>query len=172
MADRRDPMLTYAFTVLAANKEARLRGAHATVGRVAVEPNATNAVPSRVTCWLDARAAAPETLRELVEAVHAKVAERARRDGTELTVTPESATPLVAFDAGLTGRLAELLAAPVLPTGAGHDAGVLAARLPTAMLFVRNPTGVSHSPAESATDDDCAAGVVALARVLEELACR
>ena len=46
MADRRDPMLTYAFTVLAANKEARLRGAHATVGRVAVEPNATNAIPS------------------------------------------------------------------------------------------------------------------------------
>ncbi|MEV6797703.1 allantoate amidohydrolase [Micromonospora rifamycinica] len=172
MADRRDPMLTFAFTVLAANKEARLRGAHATVGRVAVEPNATNAVPSTVTCWLDARAAAPETLRELVEAVHAKAAERARRDGTELTVTPESATPPVAFDAGLTGRLAELLAAPVLPTGAGHDAGVLAARLPTAMLFVRNPTGVSHSPAESATDDDCAAGVVALARVLEELACR
>ena len=60
----------------------------------------------------------------------------------------------------------------MLPTGAGHDAGVLAAHLPTAMLFVRNPTGVSHSPAEAATDADCAAGVAALARVLEELACR
>ncbi|MGC5661643.1 allantoate amidohydrolase [Micromonospora sp. WMMD723] len=171
MADRRDPMLTFAFTVLAANKEARLRDAHATVGRVAVEPNATNAVPSRVTGWLDARAAAPETLDGLVEAVRAKAAERARRDGTELTVTRESATPLVTFDGGLADRLAGLLAAPVLPTGAGHDAGVLAAHLPTAMLFVRNPTGVSHSPAESATDADCAAGVVALARVLEELAC-
>ncbi|MFI2649779.1 allantoate amidohydrolase [Micromonospora fulviviridis] len=172
MADRRDPMLTYAFTVLAANKEARLRDAHATVGRVAVEPNATNAVPSRVTGWLDARAAEPETLDGLVEAVRAKAAERARRDGTELTCTQESATPLVAFDGGLAGRLAALLGAPVLPTGAGHDAGVLAAHLPTAMLFVRNPTGVSHSPAESATDADCAAGVAALARVLEELACR
>ncbi|WP_431917055.1 allantoate amidohydrolase [Micromonospora wenchangensis] len=171
MADRRDPMLTFAFTVLAANKEARLRDAHATVGRVAVEPNATNAVPSTVTGWLDARAAEPETLHGLVEAVHAKVAERARRDGTELTVTQESATPLVAFDGGLADRLAGLLAAPVLPTGAGHDAGVLAAHLPTAMLFVRNPTGVSHSPAEAATDADCASGVVALARVLEELAC-
>ncbi|MEU7961081.1 allantoate amidohydrolase [Micromonospora humida] len=171
MADRRDPMLTFAFTVLAANKEARLRDAHATVGRVSVEPNATNAIPSRVTGWLDARAAAPETLDGLVEAVQAKAAERARRDGTELTVTRESATPLVTFDGGLADRLAGLLAAPLLPTGAGHDAGVLAAHLPTAMLFVRNPTGVSHSPAESATDDDCAAGVVALARVLEELAC-
>ncbi|MGN9778732.1 allantoate amidohydrolase [Micromonospora sp. H33] len=169
MADRRDPMLTYAFTVLAANKEARLRGAHATVGRVAVEPNATNAIPSRVTGWLDARAAEPETLAGLVEAVHGKVAERARRDGTEVALTEESATPLVAFDGGLAGRLATLLDAPVLPTGAGHDAGVLAGHLPTAMLFVRNPTGVSHSPAESASDDDCAAGVTALARVLEEL---
>ncbi|MDH6462846.1 N-carbamoyl-L-amino-acid hydrolase [Micromonospora sp. A200] len=172
MADRRDPMLTYAFTVLAANKEARLRDAHATVGRVSVEPNATNAIPSRVTGWLDARAAEPETLRGLVGAVHAKAAERAKRDGTELTCTEESATPLVAFDGGLADRLAKLLDAPVLPTGAGHDAGVLAAHLPTAMLFVRNPTGVSHSPAESASDADCAAGVTALARVLQELACR
>ncbi|GGM21904.1 Zn-dependent hydrolase [Micromonospora sonchi] len=169
MADRRDPMLTYAFTVLAANKEARLRDAHATVARVAVEPNATNAIPSRVTGWLDARAAEPETLAELVEAVRAKVVERARRDGTRVTLTEESATPLVAFDGGLADRLARLLDAPVLPTGAGHDAGVLAAHVPTAMLFVRNPTGVSHSPAESATDADCVAGVTALAKVLEEL---
>ncbi|MEU9504731.1 allantoate amidohydrolase [Micromonospora sp. NPDC048170] len=172
MADRRDPMLTYAFTVLAANKEARLRGAHATVGRVAVEPNATNAIPSKVTGWLDARAAEPETLTGLVDAVHTKATERARRDGTGVALTEESATPLVAFDGGLAKRLAALLDAPVLPTGAGHDAGVLAAHLPTAMLFVRNPTGVSHSPAESASDDDCAAGVTALARVLEELTCR
>ncbi|WFE38707.1 allantoate amidohydrolase [Micromonospora sp. WMMD998] len=172
MADRRDPMLTFAFTVLAANKEARLRDAHATVGRVSVEPNATNAIPSRVTGWLDARAAEAETLYGLVEAVRAKATERAGRDGTAFICAPESTTPLVAFDGGLARRLVTLLDAPVLPTGAGHDAGVLAAHLPTAMLFVRNPTGVSHSPAESATDADCAAGVAALARVLEELACR
>ena len=62
---------------------------------------------------------------------------------------------------------------PVLPTGAGHDAGVLAAwGVPTAMLFVRNPTGVSHSAAEHATDVDCAGGVEALATVLQDLACR
>jgi N-carbamoyl-L-amino-acid hydrolase len=46
-----------------------------------------------------------------------------------------------------------------------------AAGVPTAMLFVRNPTGVSHAPAEHASDDDCAAGIAALADVLEELAC-
>ena len=61
--------------------------------------------------------------------------------------------------------------APLLSTGAGHDAGVLAtAGLPTAMLFVRNPTGVSHSPREHAEPDDCHRGVEALARVARELA--
>jgi N-carbamoyl-L-amino-acid hydrolase len=61
--------------------------------------------------------------------------------------------------------------APVLDTGAGHDAGILAAAgVPAAMLFVRNPTGISHSPAEHAEVDDCLAGVDALARVVRELA--
>ncbi|MFD0823050.1 M20/M25/M40 family metallo-hydrolase, partial [Micromonospora zhanjiangensis] len=173
MTDRRDPMLTFAFTVLAANKEARLRGAHATVGRVRVEPNATNAVPARVSGWLDARAADPDVLTGLVDAVHRRAVERADRDGTTVELTAESVTGTVEFDGGLLAVFRRALAdgVPVLPTAAGHDAGVLAAYLPTAMLFVRNPTGVSHSPAESATDDDCVAGVTALADVLEELAC-
>ena len=87
----------------------------------------------------------------------------------------ESFTPAVYFDHTLRGRLAAVLAVAgfrlsVLPTAAGHDAGVLAARVPTAMLFVRNPTGVSHSPAEHADLADCEAGVRALAAVLEDLA--
>jgi N-carbamoyl-L-amino-acid hydrolase len=81
----------------------------------------------------------------------------------------------VRFDPALRDRIAAVLAAagltaPALPTGAGHDAGILAARVPTAMLFVRNPTGVSHSPAEHADQPDCEAGVRALAAVLEDLA--
>ena len=59
---------------------------------------------------------------------------------------------------------------PALPTGAGHDAGVLAAHVPTAMLFVRNPTGVSHAPEEHASDEDIDAGVDALERILRTLA--
>lgn len=170
MADRRDPMLTYAFTVLAANKEARLSGAHATMGRVAVSPNATNAIPSLVQGWLDARAADESTLDGLVAAVTKKAEDRAARDGVEVSVHAESVTAEVGFDTALAGRIAALLGdAPILPTGAGHDAGVLAAHVPTAMVFVRNPTGVSHSPAEHASDADCASGVDALAAVLEEL---
>jgi N-carbamoyl-L-amino-acid hydrolase len=173
MSDRRDPMLTAAYAVLGANKEARLRGGHATVGRVSVRPNATNAVPAGVSCWLDARAADREALDGLVAAVRARVADRAVRDRTEFTMVEESLSPAVSFDAALVEscvRAVRLAKVPRLDTSAGHDAGVLARHVPATMLFVRNPTGVSHAPGEHATDADCAAGVSALADVLGELA--
>jgi N-carbamoyl-L-amino-acid hydrolase len=177
MTDRRDPMLTLAYAVLATNKEARLRGAHATMGRVSVEPNATNAVPARLSCWLDARAADTEALDALVTAVRTRVAERAVCDGTRMAMTEESVSPAVSFDPPLLDRCARVLSrhvpagkVPLLATAAGHDAGILAGPVPTGMLFVRNPTGVSHAPGEHATDADCAVGVSALADVLEELA--
>jgi len=86
-------------------------------------------------------------------------------------VTEESYVDTVVFDPALRDRLGDVLGhPPVLATGAGHDAGVLAAELPTAMLFVRNPTGVSHSPFETASDEDCRAGVEALTAVLRDLA--
>ncbi|WP_439937399.1 allantoate amidohydrolase [Nocardia sp. N13] len=170
MEDRHDPMLTYAMTALAANKQARLSGQRATFGRIAVEPNGTNAVPSLVTAWLDARASSDDDLATLVEAVRRQADDRAGRDGTSLVVTPESVSGSVAFDADLAARLASLGDWPIIPTQAGHDAGILsAAGIPTAMVFVRNPTGVSHSPDEHAETADCLAGVEALADVLEEL---
>ena len=173
MEDRRDPMLTYAMTVLAANKAARLSGERATFGRVEVVPNGTNAVPSRVTAWLDARASSVASLDALVARITQQAAERAERDGTSLTVTAESVSGSVDFDPALASSLATGHAGadwPVLPTQAGHDAGILsAAGIPTAMLFVRNPTGVSHSPAEHAEVPDCLAGVDALAESLTRL---
>ena len=169
MEDRCDPMLTFAVTALAANKQARIAGQRATVGKVEVAPGSTNAIPSRVSAWLDARASSEEALAELLAGIERQAADRAERDGTALTVTPESVTPAVTFDGPLRERLATLLALPSLPTAAGHDAGVLAGVVPTAMLFVRNPTGVSHSPDEQAEEADCEAGVAALARVVEEL---
>jgi N-carbamoyl-L-amino-acid hydrolase len=170
MEDRRDPMLTYAMTALAANKQARLAGQRATFGRVAVEPNGTNAVPSLVTAWLDARASSDAGLAEMVEAIERQADDRAGRDGTSLTVTAESVSGSVAFDPGLAARLAGLGGWPVIPTQAGHDAGILSdAGIPTAMVFVRNPTGVSHSPDEHAETADCLTGVEALADVLADL---
>ena len=174
MEDRQDPMLTYAMTALAANKQARLRDQRATFGRVAVEPNGTNAVPSRVTAWLDARCSSAEDLTALGEAVTAQASDRAARDGTSLEVTAESVSGAVAFDPALAADVAadhEGGDWPVIPTQAGHDAGILsAADIRSAMLFVRNPTGVSHSPAEHAEIADCLVGVSALADTLERLA--
>ncbi len=177
MTDRADPMLTYAMTVLAANKQARLTQQRATFGRLEVTPNGTNAVPSHVRAWLDARAEDEGTLERLVDEIVRQATQRAERDGTTLTMNAESVSGLVSFDPDLASRLAagdgegDGGARPVLGTQAGHDAGVLQqAGIPTAMLFVRNPTGVSHSPAEHAETGDCLAGVEALADALTLLA--
>ncbi|MEV7614036.1 allantoate amidohydrolase [Streptomyces sp. NPDC089799] len=174
LVDRRDPMLAYAETVLAARREAELAGAVATFGKISVEPNGVNAIPSLVRGWLDARAADQVSLDQVVDGIRKSAGEYADRHGIDLAVTRESFTPVVEFEHALRDELARILGTgtPVLGTGAGHDAGILSAAVPTAMLFVRNPTGVSHSPAEYAAEDDCVAGVLALADVLEGLACR
>jgi N-carbamoyl-L-amino-acid hydrolase len=172
MADRHDPMLAYAATILAARDLAHSGsgGGRATFGRVQVQPGSTNSIPSRVTAWLDARAASDAELESLVRGIIDRARAAADADGTTVATTAESTTGAVEFDNALRHRLAALLDAPVLPTGAGHDAGILAAKLPTAMLFVRNPTGVSHAPDETASDEDIEAGVDALVRVIEDLA--
>jgi beta-ureidopropionase / N-carbamoyl-L-amino-acid hydrolase len=162
LEDRDDPMLRHARVVLAARESATACGALGTVGKVRVDPNGVNAIPARVTTWLDARADDEADVRRIVDEV-------ARVAGT--TPVEESWTPRVDLDAPLRDRLAARLGgAPLLATGAGHDAGILAmAGIPSAMLFVRNPTGTSHAPGEHAERDDCVAGIVALADVLEDL---
>jgi N-carbamoyl-L-amino-acid hydrolase len=177
LADRHDPMLAAAATVLAAREAAARHGALATVAKVTAEPGAVNAISASVTAWLDARAPDQDVLRAVVGDVLARARAAAADQGVGVDASQESVTPAVDFDAALRGRLVASLAAagiraPVLATGAGHDAGVLAARVPAGMLFVRNPTGVSHSPAEHAEPGDCATGVTALAAVLTDLACR
>ena len=164
LTDRRDAMIAAAEVVLAARAAAERHDAVATCGKLQVVPNGVNAIPSHATVWLDARAASAEQ----VHAVITDVAAAAERLGG--TLLEQSWSDATGFpDAG---RLADVLdGVPVLDTGAGHDAGILAqAGVPSAMLFVRNPTGVSHSPAEHAERDDCLAGVAALATVIEELA--
>ncbi|XVQ13005.1 allantoate amidohydrolase [Spirillospora sp. CA-255316] len=176
LEDRRDPMLPFARMVLAAREAAGRHGTLTTVGRVEAVPNGVNAIPSAVTAWLDGRGPADEAVRRTVAEVHEAALAAAREHGVEVELAEESYSPVVDFDTGLRDRVAADVAAalggaaPVLPTGAGHDAGILAARLPTAMLFVRNPTGVSHAPAEHAETGDCLAGVEALTAVLNDLA--
>ena len=181
LTDRDDPMLVYAAMVLAAREAATKHDALATFGKVTVEPNGVNAIPSRVTAWLDARGPEEARVRAVVAELSGRTSRqpgetndsaRTGREPPQVQITEESWTPGTVFDVDLRDRLAALLdGAPVLPTGAGHDAGILAAAgVPSAMLFVRNPTGVSHSPAEHADRADCLAGVESLARVLDDAA--
>jgi N-carbamoyl-L-amino-acid hydrolase len=163
--ERLDAMLAFASVVASARVNAREHGCLATVGKVHVEPGGVNAIASHVTAWLDARGPDEAAVRRTVAAVLADAAE----DGA--TGTEESWTGETRFDRGLLARLGRVLpSAPLLATGAGHDAGILATHgIPAAMLFVRNPTGVSHSPAEYADRADCHAGVRALTAVLTDL---
>jgi N-carbamoyl-L-amino-acid hydrolase len=174
LADRRDPVIPLAHTVLAARRAAEADDAVATVGRLAVVPGATNAIASRATAWLDARAPAAATARHVVAAVTAAARAAGDEHAVVVGVEEESWSGGADFDAGLRDCLsgaveARLGRVATLPTGAGHDAAILAARVPSAMLFVRNPSGTSHDPAERATTDDCLAGVDALVAVAEEL---
>lgn len=169
MADRHDPMVAAARAIVDVQDAALASpGSRATVGRIEALPGGTNVIPSAVHAWLDARAETDEQVHAVVADITARV--QNQQAGCAATVVEESWTSTVTFDPDLAARLALALGGiPALPTGAGHDAGVLAASVPTAMLFVRNPTGISHSPEEFATLDDCLAGVEALDTLLREL---
>jgi N-carbamoyl-L-amino-acid hydrolase len=134
MADRADPMLRLADVIRSTGDSGVGRGCVATIGKVAVTPNVSNAIASKVTAWLDARG--PDE-----EAVHSVAADVA--DLPDVRVTLETFTARERFDSELAERIARLLGdAPILESGAGHDAGVLtSAGVSSAMLFVRNPTG-------------------------------
>lgn len=169
-ADRMDPMLPAAAAVFAARAEmGRQPGAVATIGRFNPIPGGTNVIASAVQLWLDVRHESALVTAGIVDAIVAAVRQEASAEGCTVIVQRESMTDSVAFDAGLGLQLSELLGAPVIPTGAGHDAGVLAAHVPAAMVFVRNPSGVSHAPEEHAELTDCQVGVDALADTLESL---
>lgn len=171
MADRADPMVAAAQIVLAVrNTAAKQPDARATVGRLTPVPGGTNVIASRVDLWLDARHPDDAVTAQLIESIYGAAQEIAAGEGCTVTLTEESYSDTVHFDAGLSRRIEGLLpGAPVLATGAGHDAGVLAGHVPSAMLFVRNPSGISHSPEEYVADEDASAGAVALADVLEGL---
>jgi beta-ureidopropionase / N-carbamoyl-L-amino-acid hydrolase len=164
--EREDAMLGLAAAIIAARRAAESHDCLATVGKVQVVPGGVNAIASCATGWLDARGPDADAVLRVVSEVREVV------DEFDGLVTQESWTPVTDFDPALVRRISTLLGGlPVIGTGAGHDAGILANDgIRTAMLFVRNPTGVSHSPDEWASADDCLAGVAALADVVKDLA--
>jgi N-carbamoyl-L-amino-acid hydrolase len=164
LADRVDPVLAMAEGVVEVRRAAEDLGILGTVGRVRVLPGAVNAIAASASLWVDARGEDPARVRDLVAQVE-------RRLG--VTAELESWTDVTRFDTALTADVSAAVGGevPELPSGAGHDAGVLSlAGVSTAMLFVRNPTGVSHSPEEQAEESDAAAGVTALTAVIRKMA--
>lgn len=175
LVDRKDAALPFASTVLAARAVAEELDARATFGRFHVEPGGPNVVPARVVALLDARAATDEVLVELVDRIASAAREAGEGHGVEVTVAKISHAPVVEFDEELRDLHGKLAAEageylPEVPTQAGHDSGILAPVMPTSMLFVRSPHGISHSPLEDAADDDVIAGLRALTRSLAALA--
>lgn len=172
MIDRADPMIAAAHTIVAVRAIASAQdNARATVGRIEPIPGGTNVIASVVDMWLDVRHPDDAMTASLVEKIHLDAQAIAAAEGCAVELVEESLSGTVHFDSRLTQSLvgsvrASVRDVPLLPTGAGHDAGVLAAVVPTGMIYVRNPSGISHSPEEFVEDTDAEVGALALADAL------
>jgi allantoate deiminase len=173
---RRDAMAAAAKWTLAVEDAARAEeGMVATVGRLQVSPGATNVIPGAARVSLDARHADDATRKKVVDSLTQRA--HAIGDGRGVQVRWETRmdVPAVPMEERLTAYLCEAMEAEGLPakrmaSGAGHDAMVMAGRLPTTMLFVRSPGGVSHNPAETVREVDVEAALRVGRRFVERLA--
>ena len=161
-SERSDALAAAARVIVAAD-EAADEDFLVTATRMLVEPNAFTTVPSLVRLWIDGRTPDGERLAEWRDRLEA----RARGTGVNVEVVTASYSDAVEFDASVRAALGGL---PELVCFAGHDAGILAPRVPAGMVFVRNPTGVSHAPDEHVELDDAAVAAEALRTALESLA--
>lgn len=176
MGERQDAFvaasqLTLAVRDIASSRQGRQVG---TVGRIEVEPNSPNVIPGRVTLSVEFRDLSEQTLRELGEAVKARGAAIAKATRTTMTFTLASTNPSAPAARGVQdaiGRAADAagLKAMRLPSGAGHDAQWMASLCPMGMIFVPSLAGVSHSPKELTSWDDCTNGANVLLRTVLEL---
>jgi allantoate deiminase len=131
----------------------------ATVGSIHCEPNAGNVIPGMVRASLDVRHASNDRRHRAVRALVDEAGEIGARRGVAIHVEHGLDQPATPMDTALTARLARAVAAAgytphVMMSGAGHDAMILAPVIPSAMLFLRSPGGLSHHPDESVRPDD------------------
>jgi allantoate deiminase len=153
----------------------RTEGLAATVGRIALEPNAANVIPGKARVSLDVRHALDAERDAAVEELLSKARTIAERRGLALDCTRQMNEPSVPMDERLTAYLVEAVEsagfpARIMPSGAGHDAMVLATRLPAAMLFLRTPAGISHHPSETVLEEDVEAALHVGRKFLARLA--
>lgn len=150
-------------------------GLVATVGRIAVTPNASNVIAGLAQMSLDVRHMDDRTRSTAVDALIEKAKTIADGRGLAMQYTQLLDQPAVPMDERLTAFLAESMEGAGFPpkrmtSGAGHDAMVMSGRMPAAMLFLRSPGGVSHSPAESVREEDVEAALAVGGKFLERLA--
>lgn len=153
----------------------RTDGLVSTVGRVTVEPNAGNVVPGLVQVSLDVRHPHDATRVSAVEELVEKASAIAAIRRLTLERTDRLDQPAVPMDERLTTYLTDAMettgyGAKTMPSGAGHDAMVMAARVPSAMLFLRSPGGISHHPAETVLEEDVEAALHVGREFLQRLA--
>jgi allantoate deiminase len=166
---RRDALCGAAELILAAEKT----GVIATVGQCEVTPGASNVIPGLVSLTLDVRDADDVRRKAACAKLKREALRITKRRGLRLHdwhIVQE--TPSVRMDPAMTRilRRAAGRVVPALPSGAGHDAAVMARACPAAMLFVRCKGGVSHHPEESVEASDVAAALDALTLAVLELA--
>jgi allantoate deiminase len=151
------------------------QGLIATVGKIDVEPNAANVIAGVARVSLDVRHADDASRKAAVESLVAQAQSIADKRGLTLQIARQMDQPAVPMDERLTAYLADAIAAAGLPeklmtSGAGHDAMVMAARVPTTILFLRSPGGISHHPNESVLEEDVEAALSLGHRFLQRLA--
>jgi hydantoinase/carbamoylase family amidase len=175
MGSRRDALAAAAEMVLAIEDlAASERDLVATVGRMKVLPGAQNVIPGRVEFSIDMRSPSDAIRRRVHKSLLARLREIAGRRGVGVDVDTFQENPATALDEGVIEAASEAIEAcgckPLrLPSGAGHDAGIMAGHCPSGMIFLRCKDGISHNPAESITVEDADLGVRALLEAVRRL---
>jgi allantoate deiminase len=146
----------------------------ATVGKIHAEPNATNVIPGCVDASLDLRHPSDQIRTTAVKALIDETQAIAHRRGLTAQFTQTMNEPAIPMDPHLTAQLSlamqeEGFPAKTMTSGAGHDAMILATRVPTTILFLRSPGGISHHPAESVREEDVEAALRVASNFLERL---
>ena len=177
--DRRADALVAAsaFVTAAPRVAATVPGGVATVGQLSVAPGAANVIPGEVGLSIDARAPDGDGLRALIHGLRAAAQDAGERSGCAVEIAREWEEPPAAMDQRVRGALARAardrgIDAFELASGAGHDAGILAAAgVPTGMLFVASERGgLSHDPREHTKPARARRGLEVLVGALERLA--
>jgi N-carbamoyl-L-amino-acid hydrolase len=165
MAERQDAMVAASHLTLAVNEIVKRRPGRqvGTVGKIEISPNAPNVVPGSATLIIELRDLSTDVLAALAEEIRARAAVIARETKTTIDLKPASSNAPALADAGMqdvveSAAKALNLSAVRMPSGAGHDAQMMAQLTRMGMIFVPSIGGVSHSPKELTTWDDCARG--------------